>query len=345
MSTTKRIFGTNKEGILVHEFKIENELGEYITVLDYGCTVTSINILDKDKKLIDVCLGYNTIEEYEENISYLGAIVGRHANRIKEGKFKLNGIEYEVAVNNGPNHLHGGIKGFDKYVWDYIMGENSITFSRVSKHLEEGYPGNLTVEVKYEFNNNRELKISYYATPDSETIVNLTNHCYFNLNGEDKGNILGHTLKLNSSQFTENDENCLPTGKILDVQGSAFDFREEKTIGKYINNDDIQLRNGLGYDHNFILDSTDNIKHVGMLKGDESGIKMNIYTTCPGVQFYSGNVLNGEKGKSGTMYNKRDGLCLETQYFPNSVDCTNFPSVKLRKGEYFKEKTIYRFSK
>lgn len=297
------------------------------------------------KKLIDVCLGYNTIEEYKKNISYLGTIIGRHANWIKGGKFKLNGVEYKVVVNNGPNHLHGGIKGFDKYVWDYKICKDSIIFSRISKDLEEGYSGNLHVEVNYEFNNNKELIISYHATTDSETIVNLTNHCYFNLNGENKGDILGHTLKLNSSKFTENAESYLPTGKILDVKDSPFDFREEKIIGKDINNDDIQLRNGLGHYHNFIVDSSEKMKHVGTLKGDQSRIEMNIYTTCPGVQFYSGNVLNGEKGKSETNYSKRNGLCLETQYFPNSLECTNFPSVKLRKGEAFKEKTIYRFSK
>lgn len=345
MSITKRVFGRNKEGLLVHEFKIENELGEYVTVLDYGCTITSINILNKEEKLIDVCLGYKTIEEYEENISYIGAVVGRHANRIKEGKFILNGVEYELSVNNGPNHLHGGIKGFDKFLWNHTISENSITFFRLSKHLEEGYPGELDVEVKYEFNNDRELKISYYATTDSETIVNLTNHCYFNLNGENKGDILGHTLKLNSSRFTENDNNCLPTGKILDVKDSPFDFREEKAIGKDINNDNIQLKNGLGYDHNFILDSNEDLKHVGLIKGNKSGIEMNIYTTCPGVQFYSGNVLEGETGKSGTIYDKRYGLCLETQYFPNSLECKNFPSVIIKKGESFKESTIYRFSK
>ncbi|CUO11104.1 MULTISPECIES: aldose epimerase family protein [Clostridium] len=344
MRITKREFGITKEGIAVHEFKIENQIGEYITILDYGCTLTSINVLDKNENLVDVCLGYKTLEEYENNISYLGAIIGRHANRIKEGKFILNDTKYELAINNGPNHLHGGKKGFDRYVWDHIINGNSITFFRVSKHLEEGYPGNLSIEVKYEFNDEGELIISYYATTDRETIVNLTNHCYFNLNGENKGNILGHKLKLNASKYTENDEHCLPTGNILNVEESPFDFREGKKIGRDINDEDIQLKNGLGYDHNFILDSEENMKYVGELEGDESGIEMKIYTTCPGVQFYSGNVLDGENGKSNTVYNKRAGLCLETQYFPNSLECSNFPSVILKEGESFKEKTIYKFS-
>ena len=344
MSITKREFGITKDGIKVHEFKIENNRGEYITVLDYGCTLTSINVLDKNENLVDVCLGYKTLEDYEKYTSYLGAVVGRHANRIREGKFTLNDVKYELAVNNGPNHLHGGIKGFDRCVWDNTINENSITFNRLSKHMEEGYPGNLHIEVNYEFNNEGELIISYNANTDMDTIVNLTNHCYFNLNGENSGDILTHKFKLHASKYTENDKNCLPTGTILKVDDSAFDFREIKEIGRDIDDENIQLKNGLGYDHNFILDSKEDLKHVGTLEGDKSGVEMEIYTTCPGVQFYTGNVLSGEIGKSNTIYDKRSGLCLETQYFPNSLEYPHFPSVILKDGETFREKTIYKFS-
>ena len=344
MKISKRKFRLSKDKEIVYEFKIENKNGSYITVLNYGCTLTSIVVPNKDNNLVDVCLGYNTIQEYENNDGYLGAVVGRHANRIRYGKFILNNKVYNIAINNGPNHLHGGEKGFDKYIWDYSIKENGLIFTRISKHLEEGYPGNLNVKVEYEFNNNNELTISYEAFSDSDTIVNLTNHCYFNLNGENKGSILNHYLKLNSSLYTENDKNCLPTGELLNVEDSPFDFRRCKKIGLNIEDDHDQLKNGLGYDHNFVLDSKDMLKYVGFLLGDESKIKMDIYTTCPGIQFYSGNVLSGDLGKNNTKYTKRTGLCLETQYFPNSLECTNFPSVILKKSAIYKEKTIYKFS-
>lgn len=344
MMINKREFGLTKDKEAVYEFKIENKNGYYITVLNYGCTLTSIVVPDKSNNLVDVCLGYKTIQEYESNEGYLGAIVGRHANRIRSGRFILNDKVYNIAINNGPNHLHGGKRGFDKYIWDYSIEEDGLTFTRRSKHLEEGYPGNLDVKVKYEFNDNNELSISYEAFSDSDTIVNLTNHCYFNLNGEKQGSILNHYLKLNSSVYTENDENCLPTGKLLNAENSPFDFRKCKKIGLNIEDDNIQLKNSLGYDHNFVLDSKEELKYVGFLLGDESKIKMDIYTTCPGIQFYSGNVLSGDLGKSNTRYTKRTGLCLETQYFPNSLECTNFPSVVLKKSDIYKERTIYKFS-
>ncbi len=344
MMINKREFGLTKDKEAVYEFKIENKNGYYITVLNYGCTLTSIVVPDKSNNLVDVCLGYKTIQEYESNEGYLGAIVGRHANRIRSGRFILNDKVYNIAINNGPNHLHGGKRGFDKYIWDYSIEEDGLTFTRRSKHLEEGYPGNLDVKVQYEFNDNNELSISYEAFSDSDTIVNLTNHCYFNLNGEKQGSILNHYLKLNSSVYTENDENCLPTGKLLNAENSPFDFRKCKKIGLNIEDDNIQLKNSLGYDHNFVLDSKEELKYVGFLLGDESKIKMDIYTTCPGIQFYSGNVLSGDLGKSNTRYTKRTGLCLETQYFPNSLECTNFPSVVLKKSDIYKERTIYKFS-
>lgn len=344
MRILKEKFGINKEGDIVYNFRILNKHGNYIDVLNYGGTVKSIVVHDKNGNLVDVCLGYNTIDEYEENDGYLGAIVGRHANRIKEGKFELNGKEYQLATNDRGNHLHGGNEGFDKHMWDYSINCNSLMLMRTSKHLEEGYPGNLIIKVDYEFNDNNELIISYEAISDCDTVVNLTNHSYFNLNGEQTETILNHTLNLQASYYTENDENCLPTGTILPVENSPFDFKISKKIGDDIENNHIQLKYGLGYDHNYILDSKENMKHAGYLYGDESNIKMDIYTTCPAIQFYSGNVLSDRMGKYGTKYNKYSGLCLETQYYPNSLEHKNFPSVILKKEDIFKEKTIYKFS-
>jgi len=342
MNITKDEFGFDKDGNKIYEFKVENNNGHYIKLLNYGATLKSIVVRDKDKNLVDVCLGYNTIKEYEENDGYFGAIVGRHANRIKCGKFDLNNTTYNLEKNDRGNHLHGGNKGFDKYVWDYEIDNNKLIFTRTSKHLEEGYPGNLDIKVEYEFNDNDELTINYEANCDEDTIVNLTNHGYFNLNGESSGTVLNHTLKLECSTYTENDEFCLPTGKILSVENSPFDFREPKKVGEHIDDSHIQLKYGLGYDHNYILDGKEDLKYAGYLKGDKSNIKMDVYTTCPGIQFYSGNVLTNRKGKN-INYSERSGLCLETQYYPNSLEHKHFPSIVLKKGDSFKEKTVYKF--
>lgn len=343
MSISKNEFGFDKEGNRIYEFKIENKNGHYIKVLSYGATLKSIVVSDKNKNLVDVCLGYNTVKEYEENDGYFGAIVGRHANRIKSGKFELNNKTYTLDTNDRGNHLHGGSKGFDKYTWDYEIDKEKLIFKRESKHLEEGYPGNLQIKVEYEFNDDDELIINYEANSDEDTIVNLTNHGYFNLNGENSGSILNHTLMLACSNYTENDEACLPTGKILSVENSPFDFRKAKRIGENIDDNHTQLKYGLGYDHNYILDSKEDLKYVGYLYGDKSKIKMDIHTTCPAVQFYSGNVLTNRKGKNNVNYSERSGLCLETQYYPNSLEHKHFPSIILKKGDLFKEKTVYKF--
>ncbi|MGL5695283.1 MAG: aldose epimerase family protein [Peptostreptococcaceae bacterium] len=344
MSITKMEFGLTESSDKIYEFKLENKNGNYVTVLNYGATIREIVVSDENKNKVDVCLGYNSINEYEYNDGYLGAIVGRHANRIKDGMFKINESVYNVATNDRGNHLHGGNKGFDKHIWEDEIKNDNLIFTRESKHMEEGYPGNLKIEVEYEFNDDDELVINYKAISDEDTVVNLTNHAYFNLNGEDsRKDILSHKLRLKASYFTENDERCLPTGDISSVNDTPFDFTVAKEIGKDINEHDIQLKNGGGYDHNFILDSKDELKYAGYLCGDESCVRMDIYTTCPGIQFYSGNVLSKRNGKVGN-YKERYGLCLETQYYPNSMEHAHFPSVVLREGEEFVEKTIYKFS-
>ena len=340
---TQERFGTRKDGTPVYRFRIENQSGASVTVMNYGCTITSIQVPDREGRLTDVCLGYRTLAEYEQNNGYLGAVVGRHGNRIEKGIFTLGGTEYHLAVNDGPNHLHGGLCGFDKRVWDATTEGNSVTFHRISPDGEEGYPGDLDVYVTYTFTDDNRLCLQYRAETDLDTVVNLTNHCYFNLSGEGRGTILNHFLQIPALSFTEHDENCLPTGTILPVEGTPFDFRESKEIGRDIGVDCPQLRNGKGYDHNFILQGEKGEKLAAILYSPETGIEMTVRTTMPGVQFYSGNVLDGPVGKSGIAYEKNMGLCLETQYFPNAMSCTNFPSPELRKGEPYAQDTTFTF--
>lgn len=339
----QKIIGTTHDGIPVHCFQMENQNGASVTVMDYGCTITSILVPDRDGNLTDVCLGYRTVAEYERNNGYLGAVVGRHANRIEKGVFTLNGLEYHLAVNDGPNHLHGGICGFDKRVWDAAIEGDSVCFHRMSPDGEEGYPGNLDVRVTYTFTDDNRLLLQYRAETDADTVVNLTNHCYFNLSGEGKGTVRNHILRIPASFFTENDENCLPTGTILPVEGTPFDFRKGKEIGRDIDADCPQIKNGKGYDHNFILDGGDGEKTAAVLYAPDTGIELTVSTTMPGLQFYSGNVLDGPVGKSGVPYEQNMGLCLETQYFPNAMRCSNFPSPVLRRGEAYAHNTEFVF--
>lgn len=344
MEITKKKFGVTHAGDEVTAYTLKNSSGAYVTLLDYGCTIQAICVPDRDGKLVDVCLGYHTIEEYEQNDSYLGAVIGRFGNRIEKGRFELNGKTYEVAVNNGPNHLHGGMKGFDKYIWDVLITDDSIQFSRLSPDMEEGYPGNLAVSVTYRFTEENELVLDYQAKSDADTVLNLTNHCYFNLSGEGSGTVLDHDLQLLSSHYMEGDADCLATGKVLDVAGTPFDFREAKKIGRDIGMDDVQLKYGGGYDHNFIIDSEAYLKKTAVLSSNATGIRMTVWTTQPGVQVYSGNVLTHRQGKTG-VYDPHDALCLETQHFPNSVGKKEFPSVILKKGEEYSQLTVYHFER
>lgn len=341
---TQELFGTTRGGVPVYRFCIENASGASVSVMNYGCTIQAIRVPDRNGTLTDVCLGYRTLAEYEQNNGYLGAVVGRHGNRIEKGIFQLNGTEYHLAVNDGPNHLHGGICGFDKRVWDASIEGQSVMFHRLSPDGEEGYPGNLDVRVTYTFTDDNRLLLQYRAETDADTVVNLTNHCYFNLSGEGKGTIRNHILRIPAESFTENDADCLPTGAVLSVEGTPFDFRESKEIGRDMDVDCPQLRNGKGYDHNFILDGGDGEKVAAELYSPDTGIAMTVRTTMPGVQFYSGNVLDGPVGKSGAPYETNMGLCLETQYFPNAMSCPHFPSPVLHKGALYAHDTSFTFS-
>lgn len=342
MEITCRNYGTTRDGSLVLEYRLTNKNGYAVTILDYGCTITSICVPANGKKL-DVCLGYDTIGEYEQNDGYLGAVVGRHANRIAAGRFTLNGQEYALARNDNGNHLHGGARGFDKYVWSSRVAEEGLTFSRLSPDGEEGYPGNLKVRVTYALTEENELSISYYAETDADTVINLTNHAYFNLSGHDSGLVYDQLLQIFADSFTENDTTCLPTGRLISVKESApFDFTQPKCIGLDIDADDVNLKNGSGYDHNFVLRG-DGLKKAARVSSDKTGVAMEIYTTLPGLQFYSANFLTPRAGKNGAQYGLRQAYCLETQLFPNAMACENFPSPVLRAGETFEHRTIYKF--
>lgn len=343
MAVTISDFGRTIDGNAVVVLKIINQSGAYVELLNYGATIYSVVVPDRNGKLRDVVLGYDDVQKYERNICYFGATIGRHANRIGKGKFTISGKEYTVACNDGANHLHGGNKGFDKYIWHHaVTGENSVTMSRLSPDGEEGYPGNLEVSVTFTFNEQNTLVIDYKAQTDQETVVNLTNHSYFNLAGE--GSVLDHSLQLFAEQYTENDDGCLPTGVIAAVAGTPMDFRTPKVVGTDIDTDWPQMKQVKGYDHNYVLGECGVDKKAAILYCDRSGIEMTVSTTKPGVQFYSGNFICGDSGKNGQQYAPRSGLCLETQFFPNATQFTQFPTPFLKAIKEYHYTTAYAFS-
>lgn len=335
-------FGATRDGSPVFSYRLTNSRGAYAEILDYGCTLRSLCVSDREGILTDVVLGYDTVEEYEKNDGYFGACIGRFANRIGRGEFTLNDEVYPLACNDGENHLHGGDKGFDKHSWAAAVASDRLIFSRTSPHGEEGYPGNLFVSVIYSFDDHNTLTITYDAHCDSDTVINLTNHAYFNLNGQGTGSAMDLLLQVEGEEFTENDSNCLPTGKILFVQGTPFDFRTPKAVGAEIDAQDVNLQNGKGYDHNFILRG-EGLRKVASLFSEKRGIEMTVSTTQPGIQVYSGNFMTDRLGKDGVKYGFRDGICLETQHFPDSVHHESFPSVVLKQGEQYHEITQYTF--
>lgn len=335
----KQDFG-DLDSQVAYIYTISNFKGESVKISSLGATIVSLNVMDKDSNLRDVALGYDEPQHYLENEGYLGASIGRYANRIGHGKFYLKGVEYRLEKNNGANHLHGGMEGFDKKNWFYTdETENSVTFSYYSANGEEGYPGNLKVKATFTFDDNSVLTILYEAKTDADTIVNLTNHCYFNLNGS--GDILSHELFINADKLTLTDSSSIPTGELLEVKNTAFDFLKLKPVGQDINECDDQLIWAEGYDHNYILNSNDEI--AATLYSCESGIGFNLYTQKPGVQLYTGNFLQTQNGKDNRVYSKHEGLCLETQFFPDSINKENFISPILRVGEKYKYETRFEF--
>lgn len=338
MSISSFLFGTTGSGREVTAFRIENG-GMTATILDYGATVRSLTVPDRTGTPVDVVLGYDTVAEYEANSGFVGATIGRVGNRIGGASFSLNGREYRLAKNDGENHLHGGNFGFDRQMWrGEAEGEDTVIFRRISPDGEEGYPGNLQVCVAFTLADGA-LTIRYDADTDADTVVNLTNHSYFNLNGG--GTVLEHLLQLSAERFTENDSACLPTGRLLRVEGTAFDFRSPKPIGRDIGEEEVQLYYGKGYDHNFVLTGCD---PAAVLRSEKTGIRMTVRTDLPGVQVYSGNNLDPRPGKGGTVWGLRDALCLETQLYPNALRCYGFPSPILREGQHLQTETSYAFS-
>ena len=338
MPAAQYAFGTTADGKAVTAYRLENSIGATLTVLDYGATIQSLCVPSGKGGFTDVVLGYDTIGEYETNGGYLGATIGRVGNRIGGASFRLNGRVYPLAKNDGENHLHGGQRGFDKQMWSVTQeGRDSLVCSRLSPDGEEGYPGNLSVRVTFTLTSQNELRIRYDADTDQDTLVNLTNHSYFNLNGG--GTALNLELQVFASRFTENDSGCLPTGTLLDVAETPFDFRVPKPLGADIEAPDAQLRCGGGYDHNYVLAGA----RAALVRSSVSGIEMTVTTDMPGMQVYSANGLSRRKGKRGAAMGPRDAICLETQLFPNAMNCYAFPSPILRAGRHLTKETVYAF--
>jgi aldose 1-epimerase len=346
----KQPFGKTKSGEAVDLYTLANSKGMEATITNYGGVVVSLKVPDRSGRSADVVLGFDKFEGYLTDPPYFGAIVGRYGNRIAKGRFTLNGREYKLAQNNGENALHGGLRGFDKRVWTArdVSGAAgpALELTYVSKDGEEGYPGTLTSKVVYTLTDNSELKIDYTATTDKDTVVNLTNHSYFNLAGQGEGDVLGHLVQITADRFTPVDTGLIPTGELRPVSGTPFDFRKPAAIGARINDNDEQLRIGKGYDHNFVLNSGGgSLALAARVTEPKSGRVMEVLTTEPGLQFYTGNFLDGTiRGKGGKVYNQRYGFCMETQHFPDSPNKPKFPSTVLKPGAQYRTTTVYRFS-
>ena len=348
VSVTQAPFGILPDGQPVSVFTLTNRQGMQVKVLDFGAIISAIHVPDRDGAFADVVLGFERIEPYLANSAFLGAVIGRYGNRIAEGRFSLDGKDYQLAVNNAPNHLHGGNQGFHQVMWRTAPftkdGAVGITFTRSSPDGEDGYPGKLDVTLTYELDDDNALSLRYHAVTDQATPINLTNHSYFNLAGQ--GTILGHEVTINADRYLPVDAGSIPTGELADVTGTPFDLRRSTVIGDSITLPHEQLRIGRGYDHNFVLNhqTEQGLTLAAMVRDPVSGRVMQVYTQEPGVQFYSGNFLDGSQhGKQGPIL-YRGALCLETQHFPDSPNQPHFPNTILRPGKEYRTHTVYRFS-
>ncbi|GHT72677.1 aldose 1-epimerase [Bacteroidia bacterium] len=344
----KKDFEAIVDGKRTELFVLKNKNGLEMAVTNYGAKIVSLYVPDKTGKLVDVVLGKSSIQDYLNNQEpYFGAVCGRTANRIANGKFTLDGVEYHLAINNGPNSLHGGLKGFNAVVWDAKqLNEQTLQLTYLSKDGEEGFPGNLQVTVVYQLTDDNAVDITYHATTDKATVINLTNHSYFNLSGEGDSYIGDHELQIHADTFLPTSEVAIPYGQPEKVENTPFDFRTPHTIGERIEVQDTQLIFGNGYDHNFIINQAgQELIWAATAISPKTGIMMETYTTEPGVQLYTGNYLDGSfVGKNGHHYPKRSAFCLETQHYPDSIHQPEYPSVVLRPGETFNSRTSYRFS-
>ncbi len=343
---SKTLFGTTGKGKEAYKYSIENANGMKAVITDFGATIIDLYVPDKNGNLRDVSLGYDSVEPYEKEVTYFGATVGPYANRVSDAKIEIDGIEYQLDVNDNENNLHSGFNTMAKNVWDVKEHTaNKIVFSYENPHLAQGFPGNMTVELTYEISEDNQLKIAYHGVSDKKTTFNMTNHTYFNLNGQDSGNVHEQELWIKASGYTPvKSSKAIPTGEVASVEGTPFDFRVAKPIGKDIVVENEQLTFGNGYDHNFAVDKeTDGIEKIAEAYSPESGIVMEVLTDCIGIQLYTGNFIGGQKGKNGHVYVNREGFCLETQYYPNSINEPNFVRPITEAGEAYDTVTIYGF--
>lgn len=343
---SKSPFGKTPDGSPVDIYTLQNGHGFEARIMTYGGAVVSLKTPDKSGNPADVVLGFDNLEGYLQDDTYQGALIGRYCNRIAHGQFELNGKKYSLATNNGHNHLHGGRKGFDKVVWTAkpleTPGGPALQLNYLSKDGEEGYPGNLSVTTTYTLTQDRTLRLDFTATTDQDTICNLTNHAYFNLRG--RGDILDYLVQINAEKFTPIDAGLIPTGEIRSVAGTPFDFREPTPIGAYLHSRHEQIQLGKGYDHNWVLDKPlDQLGLAARVVDQISGRCLEVFTTQPGVQFYTGNFLAGAIGKGGRAHDQRHALCLEPQHFPDSPHHPNFPSVVLKPGQVYQHTIVYKF--
>lgn len=349
MSIKKHSFGRTSEGEEATLYTLINKKGMSVSLTDYGANIVNIIVSDKSDKYDDVVLGYDNVNGYEGNAPGYGSFIGRHANRIGGASFELGGKTYPLEKNDGGNNLHSGPKSYNKYIYETEIFEeedaDSVEFSRLSPHMEQGFPGNLDISVTYTLTDENELVIEYMAVSDKDTLCNLTNHSYFNLNGHASGSVLSQKVMIEADSFTPTDAALIPTGEIKSVEGTPMDFRKLKAIGEDIEADYEPLKLAGGYDHNYVLNiSGAEVEKVGELVSEESGRKMEIFTNMPGLQFYTGNFINGsEAGKKNFVYQKRGGVCFETQYFPDSCNKPEFPSCVLKAGNEYDFVTVYKF--
>jgi len=348
-SVVRAPFGQLADGSPMEIFTLTNANGVEVRTMPYGAAIVSLRVPDRGGRIDDVVLGFDTLDGYLARTTYFGAVVGRYGNRIAKGQFTLDGRSYQLATNNGPNHLHGGVKGFDKQLWHAEPfdrdGRVGVAYTLTSADGDQGYPGTLNVKVTYTLSPANELTVEYEGTTDHSTVINLTQHSFFNLAGDGSGDILGHKLTLDADRFTPVDATLIPTGELAPVDGTPFDFRQPVAIGARIDADHPQLRHGTGYDHNWVINgSPGTLRHAARVEDPSTGRTLDVSTTEPGVQFYAGNFLDGTiTGKSGHVYKRRAGLCLETQHFPDSPNKPQFPSTVLRPGETYRSRTVFTF--
>lgn len=345
MGVDKEKFGTTSDGKDVYAYTLYNDNGVRAKVINFGANLVSLLVPDANGNLEDVVLGFDTLEGYYGNGSFFGATIGPSANRIAGACFEINGKSYQIDVNDGDNNLHSHIEnGYHKCLWDAEEGDNSVTLTLEGKDGEMGFPGNKKIFVTYSLSEDNALKLSYHASSDADTIINLTNHTYFNLSGHKAGKIEDHLLKINASCYTPVIPGSIPTGKIAPVEGTPMDFTKMKPIGQDINADCEQLKIGQGYDHNFVIDDADGtLREIAEAQDPKSGRTMKVFTDLPGVQFYAGNCIKEETGKENAQYGPRSGFCLETQYFPDNIHHSNFPQAVFGPGKDYNSVTVYQF--